>query len=200
MKLKTLVLSAMLAGAAFVTQAASAQQIQPTGPLATVSDGAGGFNAFFGDTFTAAQAGSTFTDIFTFNVATPFDAAGSVTSSYLNTPLTKDLLITGLNLYRYDPATNAIIGSAISGINNTGFGDHPTDSWSLEAFGLQGGSYALRIDGQVVGAGGGTFAGDFNISPVPEPATWGMLLAGLGIVGATMARRAPAMRKAQAKA
>lgn len=199
MKLKTLVLSSMLAGAAFVTQAASAQNITPTGPLTTVSDGAGGFNAFFGDTFTAAQAGTSFTDIFTFNVATPFDAAGSVTSSYLNTPLTKDLLITGMNLYRYDPATDTIIGSAISGVNNTGFGNHPTDSWSLEAFGLQSGAYALRIDGQVVGAGGGAFAGDFTISPVPEPATWGMLLAGLGIVGAAMGRRAPALRKSQTR-
>ncbi|WP_296942253.1 FxDxF family PEP-CTERM protein [uncultured Massilia sp.] len=194
MKLTSLVLSSLLAGAALVTQGAYAQAIDRSAPLVTVDDGVGGFNAHFGDSFAASTTGSTFTDIFTFNVGTPFDAAGSVTSSYLNTPLTKDLLITGLNLYRYDPLTNAILGSAISGINNTGFGEHPTDSWSLEAFGLQAGYYAVRVDGQVLGAGGGAFGADFTISPVPEPQTWGMLLAGLGLLGTTALRRRALVR------
>jgi hypothetical protein len=195
MKLRSLVLSSLLAGTVFVTHGAFAQTIERTTPLATIDDGVGGFNAYFGDSFAAAAAGSSFTDIFTFNVTTPFDAAGSITSSYLDTPLTKDLLITGLNLYRYDPATNQIIGNAISGINQTGFGQHPTDSWAIEGFGLQRGAYALRIDGQVVGAGGGAFGADFTISPVPEPQAWGMLLAGLGILGATMGRRTLKLRR-----
>ena len=196
MKLKTLVLSTLLAGSAFVAQGAGAQAIERTAPLVTMDDGVGGFNAHFGDSFADSTAGSAFTDIFTFNVGTPFDAAGSVTSAFLNTPLTKDLLITGLNLYRYDPVTNDIIGTAISGVNQTGFGQHPTDSWALEAFGLQGGAYAIRVDGQVVGAGGGAFGADFSIAPVPEPQTWGMLLAGLGLVGAMAGRRKLALIKA----
>jgi hypothetical protein len=189
MKLKPLVLSALIAGAAFASQGAAAQAIDRSVPLVTAGDGVGGFNAHFGDTFTASTVGSTFSDVFTFNVGSPFDAAASVTSSYLNTPQTKDLLITGFSLYRYDPATMAILGTAIAGINETGFGSTPTDSWSLSAYGLSSGFYALKVDGRVMGEGGGAFGGDLTISPVPEPQTWAMLLAGLGMVGMTARRR-----------
>ncbi|KLU38754.1 hypothetical protein AB595_00990 [Massilia sp. WF1] len=158
-------------------------------PLVTAGDGVGGFNAHFGDTFTASTVGSTFSDIFTFNIGSPFDAASSVTSSYLNTPQTKDLLITGLSLYRYDPVTMAVMGTAIAGINETGFGSNPTDSWSLSAYGLASGNYALKVDGRVMGAGGGAFGGDLTVSPVPEPQTWGMLLAGLGLLGVAARRQ-----------
>jgi hypothetical protein len=189
MKLKSLVLSALFAGAAFASQGAAAQAIDRTVPLVTVGDGVGGFNAHFGDTFTASTVGSTFTDVFTFNVSTPFDAAASVTSSYLNTPQTKDLLITGLSLYRYDPGTMAILGTAIAGVNETGFGSHPTDSWSLSAYGLSSGYYALQVNGQVLGAGGGAFGGDLTVSPVPEPQSWAMLLAGMGMLGMAAHRK-----------
>jgi hypothetical protein len=189
MKLKSLVLSALVAGAAFASQGAAAQAIDRSVPLVTVGDGVGGFNAHFGDTFAASTAGSTFSDIFTFNIGTPFDAAASVTSSYLNTPLTKDLLITGFSLYRYDPATMAVLGTAIAGINETGFGSHPTDSWSLSDYNLTNGSYALKVDGRVLGAGGGAFGGDLVVSAVPEPQSWAMLLAGLGMVGMAARRK-----------
>jgi hypothetical protein len=189
MKVKSLVLSALVAGAAFASQGAAAQAIDRSVPLVTVGDGVGGFNAHFGDTFAASTAGTTFSDIFTFNIGTPFDVASSVTSSYLNTPLTKDLLITGFSLYRYDPATMAVLGTAIAGINETGFGSHPTDSWSLSTYNLTNGSYALKVDGRVLGAGGGAFGGDLVVSAVPEPQSWAMLLAGLGMVGMAARRK-----------
>jgi hypothetical protein len=189
MKLKSLVLSALIAGAAVASQGAAAQAIDRTVPLVTAGDGVGGFNAHFGDTFTASTVGNAFSDIFTFNIGTPFDAAASVTSSFLNTPQTKDLLITGFSLYRYDPGTMAVLGTAIAGINETGFGSHPTDSWSLAAYGLSSGYYALKVDGRVLGTGGGAFGGDLTVSPVPEPATYGMLLAGLGLLGVAATRR-----------
>jgi hypothetical protein len=189
MKLKSLVLSALFAGAAFASQGAAAQAIDRSVPLVTVGDGVGGFNAHFGDTFAASTVGSTFSDVFTFNISTPFDAAASVTSSYLNTPQTKDLLITGFSLYRYDPGTMAILGTAIAGVNETGFGSHPTDSWSLSAYGLSSGYYALQVNGQVLGAGGGAFGGDLTVSPVPEPQSWAMLLAGMGMLGMATRRK-----------
>ncbi|MFL6672776.1 MAG: FxDxF family PEP-CTERM protein [Massilia sp.] len=189
MKLKSLVLTALFASVAFVGQSVSAQTIARTSGLVTQDDGVGGFNAHFGDTFAASTVGSTFSDLFTFNVGSSFDSAASLTSSYLNTALTKDLLITGFSLYKYDPVSMNILGTAIAGINNTGTGAHPTDAWSLSAYGLGSGAYAIRIDGQVVGNGGGAFGGDLAIAAVPEPETYGMLLAGLGVMGLLARRR-----------
>ena len=188
MKLKSLALAAMLASAAFVAQSASADTINRTHELTLISDEAGGFNGHFGDAFAATTMGSNFSDLFTFNVASSFDSSASVTSSYLNSALVKDLLITGFSLYHYDTMTSSVTGTAIAGVNETGGGAHPTDNWSLTAFGLTSGTYAIKVDGTVVGNGGGAFGGDVTIAAVPEPETYGMLLAGLGLVG-FMARR-----------
>jgi hypothetical protein len=198
MKLKSFVL-AMVAGAALMAQGAGAATVNRTAPVVTADDGLGGFNAHFGDTFAQSTSGSTFTDIFTFNVGTPFDAAASLTSSFLNTPQTKDLLVTGFSLYRYDPVTKGVLGTAIAGIDLTGTGADAPDSWSLAGFGLATGSYAIQVDGQVRGIGGGSFGADLTISPVPEPQTWAMLLAGLGVC-TTLAwrRRQPARVRADA--
>ena len=191
MKPTSLLLTSLVAGAAFLVQPVAAQSIARSSPVVTVDDGRGGFNAYVGDTFTAATVDNVFSDIFTFSLGTPFDAAAAVTSSYLNTPFTKDLLITGLSLYRYDPASKVILGTAIAGIDETGIGVHPTDSWALSGFGLASGDYALKVDGRVLGAGGGAFGGDLTISPVPEAQRWGMLLGGLGILGTLAWRRKP---------
>ena len=180
MKSTSLVLGALLAGAACAGPYAAAQVIERSVPISTLADGVGGFNAHFGDGFTAQESGSTFTDVFTFDVGgLPFDAAASVTSSYLNSPFEKDLRITALSLYRYDPVTMAILDPVIAGIDQTGFGDNPTDSWALSAFSLPTGAYAVRVDGVVVGSGGGSFGADLTVSPVPEAPGFALLLAGL---------------------
>ena len=47
------------------------------------------------------------------------------------------------------------------------------------------GPLILTVDGTVTGLGSGasaSFAGTINISPIPEPETYGMLLGGLGIL------------------
>ena len=155
MKSTSLVLGALLAGAACAGPHAAAQTIERSVPISAIDDGAGGFNAYFGDGFAAAQSGRSFIDVFTFDVAgLPFDAAASVTSSTLNSPSDKDLRITALSLYRYDPATMAIIGPAISGIDQTGFGADAPDSWALTAYSLPAGAYAVRVDGAVRGGAG----------------------------------------------
>ena len=188
------VFSALLCSVPAVPEA-RAQTIERTAAPGVRSDGVGGFNAFYGDAFAASESGRAFTNVFTFEVAgIPFDAAASVTSSFLDSPGTKDLLITGLSLYRFDPATLATIGNAVAGIDLTGFGDNPVDSWSVTAVNLPIGSYAVRVDGRVVGNAGGSFGGDLTVSPVPEGASWAMLLAGLA-GGALVRRRRLAIRR-----
>ena len=54
---------------------------------------------------------------------------------------------------------------------------------------LGAGSYVLEIRGDVVGTNGGSYAGTLNISPVPEPQEWALLLAGLGLIGFVATRR-----------
>ncbi len=111
---------------------------------------------------------------------TPFDASASVTSSFLDSPGSKDLLITGLSLYRYDPQTLAVIGNAVAGVDLTGFGDNPVDSWSVTGLNLASGSYAAagRRPGSWVRRGG-SFGADLTVSPVPEAPFYAMLLMGL---------------------
>jgi hypothetical protein len=189
MKPNSLVSTLLFAGAAFAVQDTVAATVDRTRAIVAEDDGAGGFNAYFGDTFAAFDANGTFTDVFTFDTSRPFDVAASLTSVYLNSPHTEDLDITAFSLYRYDPSTMAVLGTAIAGVDESRFGANPTDAWSLSAYGLRAGAYALRVDGRVRGAGGGTFGGDLAVAPVPEPQTWSMLLAGLGMAGALAQRR-----------
>lgn len=189
MKRQPLILGAVLLALLCGAPGAGAQTIERTAPIAVNPDGVGGFNAFYGDAFTAGESGRAFASVYTFDVTgIPFDAAASVTSSYLDSPGTKDLQITGLSLYRFDPATLAIIGNAVAGIDLTGFGQNPVASWSLRAINLPVGSYAMRVDGRVAGAAGGSFGGDLTVSPVPEAASWAMLLAGLAAAGLAQRR------------
>ena len=181
-------LSAIFSAVLACAPQVQAQVIERSTALATVPDGSGGLNAFFGDTFTSAQSGSAFADLFTFAVAgTPFDAAASVTSSFLDSPGSKDLLITGLSLYRFDPQTLAVIGNAVAGIDLTGFGDNPVDSWAVTGLNLASGTYALRVDGQVLGSAGGSFGADLTVSPVPEAPFYALML--IGLAGGALAWR-----------
>ena len=202
MKPTSLLLTSLVAGAACLAQVAGAQTIVRSMPVAAMNDGLGGFNAHVGDSFAASAVGSTFSDLFIFDADIAFDAAASVTSSYLNNPFTKDLVITGLSLYRYDPVTMAVLGTAIAGINIGGFGSNPVDAWTLSGFGLASGNYALKVNGRVVGLGGGAFGGDLAIAPVPEPGAWGMLLGGLGgfSIAGLLARRCRQRRQSRLQA
>lgn len=58
------------------------------------------------------------------------------------------------------------------------------------SFDLPAGSYGFQVFGAATGASGGIYSGVIQaISAVPEPETYAMMLAGLGIVGFVAARR-----------
>ncbi|MCL4472128.1 MAG: FxDxF family PEP-CTERM protein [Sulfuricella sp.] len=54
---------------------------------------------------------------------------------------------------------------------------------------LASGNYILEVRGDVAGTFGGSYAGILNISPVPEPGEWVLMLSGLGLIGFIAARR-----------
>lgn len=71
---------------------------------------------------------------------------------------------------------NTSLGSYAGGLNVS----HTT---------LTAGSYTLTVSGNADGNFGGTYGLNMSVTPVPEPATYGMLLVGLGLLGFATKRR-----------
>lgn len=193
MKLRTIAATILLASAALAGTAARAQLVETTIPLALHDDNANGFSAFFGNSYGADKYGSSFIDTFTFAVDHPdkFTITGSLIAPYVNMQpspgqtewMSKYLVIRSFNVYTYDPAT-ATVGPQLSW--PAGYAGRLTfdGAWDLTP-----GTYAVQVRGEVGGNYGGVYSADLAIMPVPEPGTWGMLLAGLGGLAASSRRR-----------
>jgi hypothetical protein len=54
---------------------------------------------------------------------------------------------------------------------------------------LTAGDYELHISGTATGAFGGLYGVNLTVTPVPEPATYGMMVVGLGLLGLAKRRR-----------
>lgn len=176
--IKSLIAAAALAAASFGPSLASAADVSsPTEALVFNN------NAIdFGNTL-SGLAGDTFADQFTFSLALP----GSVTASIASSAQTAatGLNITGLDLYT---DLNVLVGS---GTGTSGLHDF----WNLSAQSLAAGNYYLQVSGTMASTGTGAFGGAAALNPVPEPETYGMMLAGLGVVG-FLARRRKAANQA----
>lgn len=114
-----------------------------------------------------------FEDIFSFSLADSGSFSGitgAVNFSGFN--------IQGLTVTLTD-ASFAVIGSD----------SNPSDGFTFG--GLTAGSYALSVLGFADGSSGGFYAGGFiaETAPVPEPETYALMLAGLGMVIFMAARR-----------
>lgn len=132
----------------------------------------------FGASFTNNQMGNTFADKFTFSIG-----QDNVVESYLSSISSSSK--NGLDIT--DFSIHAAGGSLIAQGSQDESG--AIDLWTIYGVTLKPGSYYLQVSGSVVSNTGGSFGANVNLTPVPEPETYGMMLGGLAVLGALARRR-----------
>lgn len=170
---KSIVSAVAFAGAALVAQAAMAADISKPDTALDLSTG----GDVFGHHIAGNNAANTFADRYTFTLSGTGSIFADTFSSSGNEKNGLDIL--GLSLFNAD-------GLVMKG---TQLSTGKTDQWELSSGPLAAGSYFLLVSGTVLSKSAGAYTGSATVSAVPEPATYGMLLGGLGLVGAVAARR-----------
>ena len=128
---------------------------------------------FFGTNRNAAEGTGSFTDVFNFVLSANWDANAQIGSIILQG---KDVDFTSIMLDGF-------------AFYQVGF-DPSAETWQLDPVYLTAGSHTITVMGSITGPGGGAYSGTVNVAPpVPEPATWAMMLLGFGAVGFAMRRR-----------
>lgn len=163
MKLKSAAFAvALLAG--FTSAQASDPDlgIVPASPAFTSTSGLGGL-------ITAIGA---FTDVYTFEIAA-------------DTTLTTNAFTSGGFFSAFDEIEYSIFNSAFDYIGGEVFG--PTLSTSSLA--VTAGDYFYVVEGIKSEAGPSRYRISASVTPIPEPETYALMLAGLGAVGFVASRR-----------
>ena len=122
------------------------------------------------------HAEPSFIDFFVFNVSAPGFAAGATFSS--GAPGITFTSLAFLNLNTLTPLLPADTNGA--------------DGWGTAVILPTAGSYALVIEGTTSGGGGiytGWLGALVQATPVPEPESYALMLAGLGVLGFVAKRR-----------
>ena len=168
MNLKLSISAAVLAVAS--ASGASAASFSFTMPLAPATP----FSSF------QTVAGASFTDFFNFTAP-----AGAVQASAasVSIDLAPFFNIDNLQLVLFNGSNGT--GSVVPG----GTGNIGEFSQIDNIAVIAGNPYSYRLTGTIVGAPSGAYTFTAVAAPIPEPETYALMLAGLGIVGFVAARR-----------
>lgn len=122
-----------------------------------------------------------FTDTWSFDIVAPTFSAGSVSNLAISVPSLTLFNISGLSAQLYT-STNVLVDD---------LDDNPGSTSEIKVgSGLfNPGSYYFKISGTADGTFGGQYVFAVTTLPVPEPESYAMLLAGLGVMGAIAVRR-----------
>lgn len=139
--------------------------------LGTLADGDNEFGAYIVGT-------SNFVDRLDFDLASNASFSGGAGSIKVTVGATVKRDISNLGLQIFDSANNLL----------PTVGGSTTTNLTL-ASPLTSGHYYALITGQGVGTLGGKYGGVFTLSPAPEPESWAMMVAGLGLVNLVARRK-----------
>jgi hypothetical protein len=174
------------ASLAAVTLAATASLVAPTASQAQTATGPGTpFNRFDSALGTGTYGNNgglsgVFTNVFTFvvNQRGTLSADFSNTASRNNFP--SDIDFSGATLVGNGTTATfrKLVGEPLT----------LTEVWDIIPFDVTPGTYTVTVRGRAFGSIA-TYAGNFNVAAVPEPATWAMMMIGVGAVGGALRRR-----------
>ena len=170
-----------LTGAFGVAQAQTTTALNPAGDLNYDL----GANPTSANAYVVTHDTGSFSDVYTFTLTEPSDSITSAVS--LEQPGFGggfDYKIDNGNFALYSDADGDGTGGTL--VSSTTFGG---DSTSLTANSLAAGSYYWVVAGNASGNLGGIYNFTTNTAPVPEPETYALMLAGLGLLGFVGKRR-----------
>jgi hypothetical protein len=125
--------------------------------------------------------GKTFEDTITFTLPSYNSLAANVTSTIKGVQ-GNGIKLTSLSLYE----GGNLVATGVASTSATGISS--LDDLLYEGL-ASAGIYKLVVDGTFLGKGGGSYGGTVNVTPVPEPESWGLTVSGLVAVGLMVRRR-----------
>ena len=172
--------AAILVATAGYMAPASAVTITSTTPLGDIT----GLAKNVGNSFVAADYGSSFSDLYTFDLSTASQSVGTTVTIDLSVgPLTFQLSNMAIRLTDSTGATTFAMDNSMDA----------SGALQLSANLSAGTAYRFLVTGDVAGTSGGGYGGVLLAAPIPEADTYAMMLAGLGLVGFMARRRARSM-------